>query len=579
MGVFVVSGVVHNIALNHHPQTAIITMSDKSPIERIKENSKGLRGTLKQSLRDEHTGAIREDDQAVIKFHGMYQQDDRDRREERAAKKLDRLYSFMIRLRLPGGLLSAEKWIAVHDVAGENSTGVIKITSRQTIQLHGILKSAIKPTIKAFSESKLDSIATCGDINRNVLCSSHPNQSTHHAEIFAYADKISHLLMPKTKAYYEVWLGQENLVDKKEEEDPLYQDRYLPRKFKIAIAIPPNNDVDVFANDIGLIAVVEDGQLKGFNIAIGGGLSSTHGNPETYPRLATIIGFADSEEKTLKAIYEIATIQRDYGNRSDRKLARLKYTVDKYGIDWYKTELEKRTGFALAPAKPYAFTQRKDYFGWQQNSEGNWYYTVFVENGRILDDEKLPLKTALLEVARTGKANFRFTCNQNVIVSDVSNDDKNTIHAILEKYGVVKHTEASSVIRRNSMACVALPTCPLALAEAQRYMPSLIDKIEGLLDKHALNNEEIIIRMTGCPNGCARSSVAEIGFVGTAPGRYNMHLGGDRLGERLNTIYRENIEEKEILQSLDGLFHEYAAGRASTETFGDFSLRQKWVAS
>jgi sulfite reductase (NADPH) hemoprotein beta-component len=399
-------------------------MSDKSAIEKIKEASVHLRGTLKESLQDEITGAIREDDQAVIKFHGMYQQDDRDRREERAEKKLERLYSFMIRLRLPGGFLTPEQWIAVYDIAGEHSTGVIKITSRQTLQLHGIIKSDIKPTIKAFSEAKLDSIATCGDINRNVLCSSHPKQSPIHEEVFAYADKISRLLMPKTKAYYEIWLDEEILVDKKEEEDPLYQERYLPRKFKIAIAIPPNNDVDVFANDIGLIAVIENDVLKGFNIAIGGGLSSTHGNPETYPRLATVIGFADSEEKTLKAVYEIATIQRDYGNRADRKLARLKYTLDKYGVEWFVKELETRTGFSLEPAKEIVFTSRKDFFGWDRTRKDLWYYTAFVENGRILDDENTKLKSALLAIAKTGKANFRFTCNQNVIISDVSPGDK-----------------------------------------------------------------------------------------------------------------------------------------------------------
>src|SRR6478609_6956747 len=338
-----------------------------SAIEKIKMNSCGLRGSLKESLRDEITGAIREDDQAVVKFHGMYQQDDRDRREERAAKKLERLYSFMIRLRLPGGFLTPEQWIAVYDIAGEQSTGVIKITSRQTIQLHGILKSDIKPTIKAFSEAKLDSIATCGDINRNVLCSSHPKQSPIHAEVFSYADKISSLLMPKTKAYYEIWLDEEKLVDKKEEEDPLYQERYLPRKFKIAIAIPPNNDVDVFANDIGLIAVIENNKLLGFNIAIGGGLSTTHGSKNTYARLGTVIGFCDTE-KVLKAVYEIVTIQRDFGNRSDRKLARLKYTLDRVGVDWFKEELERRTGFAIEAPRQYQFTSRTDYFGWHNDN-------------------------------------------------------------------------------------------------------------------------------------------------------------------------------------------------------------------
>lgn len=555
-------------------------MSEKnslSNIEKIKQASDNLRGTIRESLRDEITGAIREDDQAVIKFHGMYQQDDRDRREERAAKKLDRLFSFMIRLRLPGGFVTPQQWIAIHDIAGENSTGVIKITTRQTVQLHGIIKSNIKPVIQAFNEAKLDSIATCGDINRNVLCSSHPKQSPVHAQIFAYADKISEMLMPKTRAYYEIWLDEEKLLDKKDEEDTLYQDRYLPRKFKIGIAIPPNNDVDVFANDVGLIAVIENDELKGFNIAVGGGLSTTHGNPATYARLATVIGFAGSEEKTLKAIYAIATIQRDYGNRSDRKLARLKYTLDKYGVDWFIKELEKRTGFVLAPAMEYTFTDRGDYYGWQQNAEGLWYYTVFVENGRILDDEKAALKSALLEVAKTGKANFRFTCNQNVIISDVQLTDKKGIHAVLERFQIISHTETTGIVRKNSMACVAFPTCPLALAEAQRYLPVLIGKIEALLNKHALTKEEMIIRMTGCPNGCARPYIAEIGLVGTAYGKYNMHLGGDHCGTRLNSIYRENLEEEEILLELDGLFFLFKTERNKQEGFGDFVIRKGLV--
>lgn len=554
-------------------------MSKKSAIEIIKEASDGLRGTIRESLRDEITGAIREDDQALIKFHGMYQQDDRDRREERAAKKLERLYSFMIRLRLPGGFLTPAQWIAVHEVAGENATGVIKITSRQTLQLHGMIKSKIKPTIKAFNEAKLDSIATCGDINRNVLCSSHPKESPIHEEVFGYADKISRLLMPRTRAYYEIWLDDEPLLDKKEEEDPLYQDRYLPRKFKIAIAIPPNNDVDVFANDIGLVAVISNGHLEGFNIAIGGGLSSTHGNPDTYPRLATLIGFVPGEEKTLKVVYEIAAIQRDHGNRSDRKLARLKYTLDRLGVDWFREELERRAGFALEPVRTTVFTSRKDHFGWHQNVEGLWYYTALVENGRVTDTGTAQVKSALLAIAHSGKANFRFTCNQNVIISDVKASDKAAIEAILDAYGVILLTEKSSVIRRHAMACVALPTCPLALAEAQRYLPTLLDKIEPLLQKHQLQQEEIIIRMTGCPNGCARSYAAEIGLVGTGPGRYNLQLGGDRIGQRLNQIYQESIGEEEILASLDGLLESYAAGRLTGESFGDFAIRKQWVSS
>lgn len=545
-----------------------------SSIEKIKTHSDGLRGTIKESLRDEITGAIREDDQALIKFHGMYQQDDRDRREERAEKKLDRLYSFMIRLRLPGGFLLPEQWIAMHEIAGENSTGVIKITTRQTVQLHGIFKLKIKPTIKAFNAAKLDSIATCGDINRNVTCSSNPKQSPLHKQIFSYAGKISEMLMPKTKAYYEIWLDEEKIIDKKDEEDPLYQDRYMPRKFKIAIAIPPNNDVDVFGNDIGLIAIIENEKLLGFNIAIGGGLSTTHGFAETYARLATVIGFVDSEEKTLKAIYEILTVQRDYGNRSDRKLARLKYTIDRLGVDWFKAEVEKRLGFTFEEAKPFIFTSRNDYFGWEQNSDGLWNYTVFAENGRVLDDEKVALKSALLEVAKTGKVTFRFTANQNVIISDIKEADKETINKILTDFKIIEHTECSSLVRKNSMACVALPTCPLALAEAQRYLPSLISKIENLLEQHQLSDEDIIIRMTGCPNGCARSYIAEIGFVGTGPGKYNLHLGGDNEGMRLNKIYKESLDETAILHVLDGLFGDFKNEKNKNESFGDYSFRK-----
>jgi sulfite reductase (NADPH) hemoprotein beta-component len=543
-----------------------------SPVEKIKTQSNGLRGTIKESVANELTGSIPEEDANLFKFHGMYQQDDRDRREERAEKKLERLYSFMIRLRLPGGFMTADQWLATHDIAGKNSTGVIKITTRQTIQLHGLLKRKIKPTIQAFNLAKLDSIATCGDVNRNVICAAHPKQSPVHAEIFAYADKISENLKPKTRAYYEIWLDEEK-ISEKTEEDPLYQDRYLPRKFKVGIGIPPNNDVDVLINDLALIAIVENNELKGFNIAIGGGLSSTHGNPEHYARLATVIGFADKEEKIMKVIYEILTVQRDFGNRSDRKKARLKYTVDSLGVDVFKKEVEKRVGFELEEARPFTFNERKDLYGWEQNHEGLWYYTVFLENGRVLDHEDVKLKTAFYEIAKTGKANFRFTCNQNLILSDITDKDKKKIETILKKYGVIDHTNNASVVRKNSIACVALNTCPLALAEAQRYLPTLISKIEPLLTKYDLQDEEIIIRMTGCPNGCGRSSNSEIGFIGTALGRYNLHIGGDHLGLRLNRKFKENLGEEAILKELDFLFGEFKEKRKQGESFGDFSNR------
>jgi sulfite reductase (NADPH) hemoprotein beta-component len=548
-----------------------------SPIEKIKKQSDGLRGTIAKELNNEITGAVAEDDQSLIKFHGMYQQDDRDRRQERAEKKLERLYSFMIRLRLPGGFLTPAQWIAVHDIAGENSTGTIKITTRQTIQLHGLIKSKIKPTIQAFSQAKLDSIATCGDVNRNVLCAAHPLQSPLHALVHHYSTKLSALLKPKTRAYYEIWLDEEKIEDKTGEADPLYEDRYLPRKFKIGIAIPPNNDIDVFANDVGLIAIIENNELAGFNIAAGGGLSATHGNPFTYPRLATMLGFVCGEEKVLKTVYEIATIQRDYGNRSDRKLARLKYTIDKLGVGWFKKELETRIGFSLEKERPYLLTERKDYYGWHENQEGRWYYTPFVENGRVLDSEEIKLKSAFLAIAQTGKANFRFTGNQNVILADIHKKDKEAIAWILKKYKIDDHTENASLIRKNSMACVALNTCPLALAEGQRYLPVLITKIESLIKKYDLTKEEIIIRMTGCPNGCARSTLAEIGFVGTALGKYNLHLGGDYQGTRLNKMFKENLEESAILAELDNLLALFKNEKKENEHFGDYALRKQWV--
>ncbi len=554
-------------------------MADKlTPVERIKTASDGLRGSLAASLKDELTGAIREDDQALIKFHGMYQQDDRDRREERSEKKLEWLYSFMIRLRLPGGFMTAEQWLGMHHIAGEHSTGVIKITTRQTIQLHGILKSHIKPTLKSFDTIKLDSIAACGDVNRNVTCSANPLESKVHQQVFEYAGKISEMALPKTRAYYEIWLDKEPLLNKEEEIDPLYQDRYLPRKFKISIAIPPNNDVDVFSNDVALIAIVENDELKGFNIAAGGGLGTTHGNNSTYPRLATVLGFCDSEEKTLKAIYEIMTIQRDHGDRTDRKQARLKYTIDRMGVDDFKKELETRCGFALEPARPYEFTARKDHFGWVKDDHGNWYYTAFVETGRVTDDSRAAFKKAFYEIASTRKVNFRFTANQNIIISDVSEEDKIFIHSILEKYGVVAVTELSSAIRTNAVACVAFNTCPLALAEAQRYLPSLITKIESLLAKYDMLEDPISIRMTGCPNGCGRPTLAEIGLIGTAYGKYNLHLGGDRLGLRLNRKYKENLEESEILSELDSLFDAYSRERVNAESFGDYINRKNIVA-
>ena len=544
-----------------------------SAVEIIKIKSDGLRGTLKESISlDNHTGNVREGDEALVKFHGMYVQDDRDWREERAAKKLDKLYSFMIRLRIPGGIIDADKWLAIHDTSEEYGTGVIKITTRQTVQLHGVLKHQLRPTLQSFDRAKLDSIAACGDVNRNVIVSSHPLVSPIHQQIHAYADKLSKHLLPKTNAYYEIFVDDEKIYERETEKDDLYEDRYLPRKFKIAIAIPPTNDVDVFANDLGLIAIVENDELKGFNIAVGGGLSTTHGNPNTYSRLGSEIGFVDSEEKVLKVAYEVLTVQRDFGNRGDRKLARLKYTVDKLTVDGFREELEKRVGFKLEPSRPYQFTERSDKYYWHQVQNGTWYYTLFVENGVIQPNQK----AFLHELATLNISNFIFTANQNLLLGEISDENKVKVEALLSKYEINDHI---SELRKNSMACVALPTCPLALAEAQRYLPELVTKIEPLLEKYQLQDDGITIRMTGCPNGCGRSYVSEIGFVGTAAGQYNLMLGGDRFGERLNKIYKEKVNETEILTELDFVFDQYTKERFENETLGDFTFRKYFSAN
>jgi sulfite reductase (NADPH) hemoprotein beta-component len=339
-------------------------------------------------------------------------------------------------------------------------------------------------------------------------------------------------------------------------------------KFKIAIAIPPSNDVDVFTNDIGLIAIVENNEFKGFNVAVGGGLATTHGNPNTYARLGTVIGFVEGQENILKTVFEVLTVQRDFGNREDRKFSRLKYTVDKMTVDGFKAELEQRIGFKLQSERPYSFTERSDRFGWEEDHNGNWHYTFFTENGSITPSQKALFFTLANEIE---SINFTFTCNQNLIIGPVNLKEKSQISKYIKGY---EQEYQSSLLRKNSMSCVALPTCPLALAEAQRYLPKLISKMEALLAKYYLDNEDIVTRMTGCPNGCGRPYVAEIGFVGTGPGQYNLMLGGDRYGERLNTLYKEKLNESQILTELDSLLHQYVEEKATQESFGDFCNRR-----
>ncbi len=541
----------------------LIKMSNK--VETIKIESRKLRGTLDESLKYPITGSLFEDDQTIIKFHGIYQQDDRDRKDERAQKKLEPLYSFMIRLRIPGGKITAVQWVGINKIADDNSTGVIKVTTRQTIQLHGVLKSVLKPTVAWFDKYDLDSIAACGDVNRNIMSTATVAKTKAEDDVYEYSKKISDHLLPATNAYKEIWLDGEKITQ--EEEEPIYGETYLPRKFKIVVAIPPDNDVDLYAHDIGLIAIIKNNELLGFNVTIGGGMGNTHGNASTYPRIGDLIGFV-SKDKILAVVTAIVTTQRDYGNREDRKLSRFKYTVARLGVDFVKGEIERRS-VKFEEAKDFKFETRNDYYGWFKDYKNLHHNLIFVENGRILDDKKSQLKTALLEITKANLADIRFTSNQNIIVSNIKEENKPKVVKILEKYQV--SNDGVSNVRKNSMACVALNTCPLALAEGQRYLPSLIDKIESILEKHKIKDNPVSIRMTGCPNGCARPFMAEIGFVGKSLGKYNMYIGGSDIGERLNELYKEDLTEIEILENLDVLFANYAKNKVKNESFGDFS--------
>ncbi|WP_436964434.1 NADPH-dependent assimilatory sulfite reductase hemoprotein subunit [Staphylococcus xylosus] len=549
-----------------------VNFSDKlDEMERIKTDSDYLRGSIVEGLADRVTGAIAEEDTKLLKFHGSYMQDDRDIRDERRKQKLEPAYSFMIRVRAPGGASTAAQWIAMDDIANTYANNTIKLTTRQAFQFHGILKHNLKQTMKDINQSLLDTLAACGDVNRNVMCNPNPYQSDVHSEVNQIASDISRHLSPKTQAYHEIWLDGEKVLDTSDEEpEPLYGKTYLPRKFKIGIAVPPSNDIDVYSQDIGLIAILENDELIGFNITVGGGMGMKHGDTATYPQVGRLIGYFPKEE-VVDVCEKILTVQRDYGNREVRTNARFKYTVDRLGVDWIKNEINNRLGWKLEEARPYHFNDNGDRYGWTEGS-GQWHYTLFVQNGRVKDTEEYKLKTALRNIAEIHTGDFRLTPNQNLVIANVSADKKPEIEKIIAEYGITDG-ENYTGLRRNSMACVAFPTCGLAMAESERYLPSLISKIENLLDEAGLNEEEITIRMTGCPNGCARPALAEIAFIGKGPGKYNMYLGGGFTGDRLNKIYKENIGEAEILESLKPILIQYAKERNEGEHFGDFVVR------
>jgi len=542
--------------------------------ERLKLESRFLRGTIEQGLADRVTGAFNAPDTQLTKFHGFYQQDDRDLRDERRRQKLEPAYQMMVRLRLPGGVVSTDQWLALDDIAGRYADSSLRLTTRQTFQFHGVLKHHVKPLIRALEAVRLDSRAACGDVNRTVMAAANPGHSVLHDAVYESAKLLSDHFAPRTAAYGEIWLDQER-VDSDRNEEPIYGATYLPRKFKIGLAVPPVNDIDVFSQDLGLIAIDQSGVLEGFNVCVGGGMGRTDNDPRTYPRLADVIGFCRPEQ-LLSVAEAVIGVQRDFGDRVDRSQARLKYTIDRYGLAWFKTELESRLGFELEPSRPFGFTRNGDQYGWSESDDGLWQYTLFVENGRIRDGQDVSLRSALRELARMHEGEFRLTPNQNLIVARVRPEAKASISDLFAAHGV---DPLPSPLRGNAMACVALPTCGLAMAESERYLPGLLTRLEALMESAGIGDVPIVIRMTGCPNGCARPYLAEIGFTGRAPGKYNVYLGGAFDGSRLNQLYLENVGEERILAELSGILARFASEREPGETFGDFVFRGGYVSS
>ena len=541
------------------------------PDETLKANSDQLRGTIEAGLVEELTAAVPGDDIKLMKFHGLYQQDDRDVRDERRRQKLEPAYTFMARVRLPGGVCSPSQWLKLDELGRAYAGDTLRLTTRQTFQLHRVRKQNLRATMQGLRDVLLDTKAACGDDARGVMCSVNPRLSKLHAEVYALAKSASDHAIPKTGAYREIWFGEER-TELSGPEEPLYGRTYMPRKFKIGFVIPPSNDIDVYAQDLGFIAIADKGRLEGFNIAIGGGMGRTDQAPKTYPRLADVIGFV-ATDKVLEVCEAVMQVQRDYGDRLDRGRARFKYTIDDKGLDWIKAEIEARLGFSMAPARPYEFTTNGDPIGWTRGEDGKEHCTLFIENGRVIG----AVMDGLRAIANIHKGTFRVTPNQNLIIADIAPEARPDIERVMKEFGLDRLNQASG-LRLNSMACVALPTCGLAMAESERYLPDLVGKIEHILAAHRLKDEPITIRMTGCPNGCARPYIGEIALTGRAPGKYNLYLGGGFHGQRLNKMVLENVGEATILAMLGKVIGQFAKDRLPHERFGDFAIRAGFAA-
>ncbi|ANB03448.1 assimilatory sulfite reductase (NADPH) hemoprotein subunit [Ectothiorhodospira sp. BSL-9] len=542
-------------------------------VEKIKRDSRHLRGTVADGLQDPVTGALADSDTVVTKFHGIYQQDDRDVRNARREARLEPAYQFMIRVRVPGGVIQPDQWLALDELASRVANGTIRLTTRQAVQFHGVAKENLKTLIRGIDAVLMDSLAACGDVNRNVMCHVQPEASQIHAEALQWSQRLSAHLTPKTGAWREIWIDGEKVTDGEPEAEPLYGETYLPRKFKIGVAIPPVNDVDIFSQDLGFIAMEEGGRLVGFNVTVGGGLGCSHGEPKTFPRLGDVIGFVPPEQ-LLKVAETVVAIQRDFGDREDRKHARFKYTVEDRGLDWLVRELEGRSRVFLEPARPFDFTGNGDRYGWTEAVDGTWQMNLFIQSGRLFPTQLQGLR-ALIDEHMV--SDVRVTPNQNLVLAGVDAANRARMEEAIATYGLDAHDKASP-LRLNALACVALPTCGMAMAEAERYLPDLIRRIEEMAARHGVEEQPVTVRISGCPNGCSRPYLAEIGLVGRAPGRYNLYLGAAFDGARLNRLALDNASEAEILEHLDAAFAGFAAGREPGEHFGDFLVRSGFIA-
>jgi len=551
--------------------TDTVAAKPLSANEGVKLASRHLRGNLKAQFADSSTATVDGTDGQLTKFFGLYQQDDRDQRIALKKAGKDKAYAFMCRVRLPGGRATPQQWLMLDQLADQVASPSLRVTTRQTFQFHGILKTNVKTLVQGMHTVQLDSIAACGDVNRNVVAPPNPERDPVLEQLYADAKGWSQYALPKTRAYYEMFLDEELVAGGEPEREPMYGDTYMPRKFKTGFVLPPNNDVDIFSHDLGFIAIVEDGRLVGYNVAAGGGQGMSHGNPATYPRNSDVLGFI-AREHVIKIAEAVLTTQRDHGDRSDRKHARLKYTIDDKGLPWFKAEVERRSGLTFAPAKPYQFTSIRDTHGWHACADGTWFYGLHILSGRIKDVPGWPMKTALREIATIHTGDFRLTPSQNVNISGITDAQKPLIEAILAKHGLDKENNRSG-LRLHALSCVALPTCGLALGESERALPDILEKLETVLEEAGLRDDAISIRITGCPNGCARPYLAEIGFVGKAPGKYALYLGAAHNGTRLNRLYAPSITIDDAIARLTPLIKRYALERGEGESFGDWCDR------